>query len=60
MEGKKRHNALRSRARTLLNHICKFSQDCIDCNDTNALYWFSSMVEDILGDEVITGGVTHV
>lgn len=60
MEGKKKHSALLSRARTLLNHICKFSQDCIDCNDTNALYWFTGMVDDILGDEVISEDVIHV
>ena len=57
MEGKKRHSALQARARTLLNNICKFTQDCVDCNDMNALYWFSSIVEDILSDD---GGVLHV
>ena len=57
MEGKKRHSALQARARTLLNNICKFTQDCVDCNDMNALYWFASIVEDILSDD---GGVLHV
>lgn len=57
MEGKKRHSALQARARTLLNNICRFTQDCVDSDDTSALYWFSSMVEDILSDD---GGVIHV
>lgn len=63
MEGKKKHSALQARARTLLNNICKFAQDCIDCNDTDALYRFTGMVDDILSDgdcEVAFGGVLHV